>query len=69
MEQGWVIAKPEVRGGGEKGTQWHQAGKLNNKPQSINDFFNCIEYLIAERVTHPNLLAVKGESAGAIVAG
>lgn len=60
MERGWVIANAHVRGGGEKGIAWHEAGKLTNKPNSILDFIACSEYLIAQRITHPNLLAAKG---------
>jgi len=64
MERGWVIADAFVRGGGEKGISWHEQGKLHNRPNAINDFISCAEYLIANRITHPNLLAAKGQSAG-----
>ena len=49
-----------VRGGGEKGIYWHEQGKLNKKSNSIKDFLACTEYLFAQRITHPNLLAAKG---------
>mmetsp|Transcript_1012 Transcript_1012/g.1826 ORF Transcript_1012/g.1826 Transcript_1012/m.1826 type:complete len:256 (+) Transcript_1012:1579-2346(+) len=65
MERGWVIADACVRGGGEKGIQWHEDGKLFNKPNSVLDLISCSEYLISQRITHPNLLACKGQSAGA----
>ena len=64
MEKGWVIADAFVRGGGEKGIEWHDQGKMHNKPNSFLDFVACAEYLIAKRITHPNLLAAKGTSAG-----
>lgn len=64
MERGWVIADAHVRGGGEKGIEWHDAGKMLNKPNSFLDFVACAEYLVAKRFTHPNLLAAKGTSAG-----
>jgi len=64
MEKGWVIAQAMVRGGGEKGIYWHEQGKLNKKPNSFKDFIACAEFLIANRITHPNLLAAKGSSAG-----
>ena len=67
MERGWVIAQAMVRGGGEKGIQWHEQGKLKNKHNSFHDFNACAEYLISERITHPNLLAAKGTSAGAML--
>jgi len=64
MERGWIIADAFVRGGGEKGISWHEAGKLHNKPNSMRDFISCAEFLITKRITHPNLLAAKGQSAG-----
>ena len=64
MEKGWIIADAYVRGGGEKGISWHEQGKLHNKPNSFLDFIACAEYLISRRITHPNLLAAKGQSAG-----
>ena len=64
MERGWVIAQAMVRGGGECGIEWHQQGKLLNKHNSFKDLISCSEYLIANRITHPNLLAAKGSSAG-----
>lgn len=64
MEKGWVIAQAQVRGGGERGIGWHDDGKLLNKLNSFYDFNACAEYLIANRITHPNLLAARGSSAG-----
>lgn len=68
MERGWVIAQAMVRGGGERGINWHEQGKLHKKPNSFKDLVACAEYLIASRITHPNLLAVKGSSAGGTLA-
>ena len=56
-----------VRGGGDRGISWHNDGKLLNKPNSFHDFVSCAEYLIANRITHPNLLAAKGVSAGGML--
>jgi oligopeptidase B len=67
VERDWVIAMAHVRGGGEKGFDWHSEGKLEKKGNSFFDFISCAEHLIAERVTHPNLLAVRGESAGGML--
>jgi oligopeptidase B len=64
MERGWVIAQAMVRGGGERGIHWHDEGKLLKKRNSFLDFISCAEYLIANRITHPNLLSAKGASAG-----
>jgi len=54
-----------VRGGGDRGINWHDQGKLHNKHNSFSDLISCSEYLIANRITHPNLLAARGSSAGA----
>ena len=64
MERGWIIAQAMVRGGGEQGVNWHEQGKLERKHNSFSDFISCAEYLIANRLTHPNLLAARGTSAG-----
>jgi oligopeptidase B len=60
MEKGWILADAYVRGGGERGIGWHEEGKLLNKPNSFLDFISCAEYLIAQGITHPNLLAARG---------
>lgn len=64
MERGWVLAQAMVRGGGEQGIHWHEQGKLEKKHNSFSDLISCAEYLIASRLTHPNLLAARGTSAG-----
>ena len=64
MERDWVIAFAHVRGGSDRGIDWHEQGKLENKSNSFLDFISCAEFLVAERYTHPNLLAAKGTSAG-----
>jgi len=58
-----------VRGGGEKGVKWHLDGKLENKPNSFYDFLASVEFLVAEKITHPNLLVAKGVSAGGLLVG
>jgi len=67
MERGWVFAQAQVRGGGDRGIAWHNDGKLFNKPNSFHDFISCAEYLISNRITHPNLLAARGSSAGGML--
>jgi protease II len=64
MERGWVIAQAMVRGGGDCGISWHDQGKLDKKYNSFEDLASCAEWLIANRLTHPNMLAAKGSSAG-----
>ncbi|MCC7143162.1 MAG: prolyl oligopeptidase family serine peptidase, partial [Candidatus Eisenbacteria bacterium] len=69
LERGGVWAIAHVRGGGERGLEWHEAGKLLNKHRSWEDLIDCAEYLITERWTSPARLAVHGRSAGAIPMG
>lgn len=67
MERGWVIAQAMVRGDGARGIKWHEDGKKLNKFNSFKDFISCAEFLVANRITHPNLLAAKGTSAGGLL--
>ena len=66
-ERGWIIALAHVRGGGEKGPKWHEAGKLLNKHNSFIDFISWAEYLVENNYTQQRLLAAKGESAGGML--
>jgi prolyl oligopeptidase len=68
-ERGGVMAIAHMRGGGEKGDEWHQAGRLLNKENTIGDFIACAEYLVSEGYTQPGLLAGEGGSAGGIPSG
>lgn len=56
-----------MRGGNDLGSDWHRAGTLLNKPNSIHDFLTAAMYLLAEGYSHPNYLAAEGSSAGAIL--
>ncbi|AWA29221.1 hypothetical protein HYN48_03475 [Flavobacterium magnum] len=67
LEKGGVYAFAEVRGGGEKGLGWHRDGKDENKPNSIHDFVDAAEFLIAEKYTSPQKLAITGGSHGGLV--
>ena len=68
-ERGGVYAVAHVRGGGEYGAAWHEAGRKLNKQNAIDDFIACAEYLIAEGYTNPSHLAGEGGSAGGILVG
>ncbi|SHG59752.1 prolyl oligopeptidase family serine peptidase [Chryseobacterium vrystaatense] len=68
-EQGGMIAVAHVRGGGEKGEQWHLGGFKATKPNTWRDVIDCAEYLIKEKYTSKEKLAVWGASAGGIAAG
>lgn len=69
LERGGVWAVAHVRGGGERGREWHEAGRLLTKPNTWNDFIACAEYLIAEKWTSAAKLAINGGSAGGITMG
>ncbi|MEM6721841.1 MAG: prolyl oligopeptidase family serine peptidase [Bacteroidota bacterium] len=69
ISEGGIYAVAHVRGGGEKGEQWHKAGYKETKPNSWKDFIACTEYLIDNDYTSPKRFAVWGGSAGGITIG
>lgn len=69
LERGGVFAVAHVRGGGERGEDWHLAGKKTTKPNTWKDFIACAEYLVEQKWTSPEHLAGSGTSAGGILIG
>ncbi|GAC1491083.1 MAG: oligopeptidase B [Vulcanimicrobiaceae bacterium] len=69
LDRGVVFAIAHVRGGGELGESWRTAGHLAKKLTTFTDFIDCAEFLIRERYTSADRLAIQGGSAGGLLVG
>jgi oligopeptidase B len=69
LDRGVVCAIAHVRGGGEMGKKWHDQGRMFAKKNTFTDFIAVAEYLVAEKWTSSDRLAIEGGSAGGLLIG
>jgi oligopeptidase B len=69
LDRGVVVAYAHIRGGGELGDPWHDAGKMMQKRNTFTDFINAVEFLVRAGYGDPKRVAIEGGSAGGLLMG
>jgi prolyl oligopeptidase len=69
LDQGGIYVVANLRGGGEFGDAWHKAGNLTKKQNVFDDFIACAQYLVQQKYTTPERLAIQGGSNGGLLMG
>jgi oligopeptidase B len=69
LDRGVVMAYAHIRGGGEMGKAWHDAGRMMNKMNTFTDFIACTEYLVNNKLGARDKIAIEGGSAGGLLMG
>ena len=69
LDRGFILAYAHIRGGGDMGKPWHDAGRLMNKMNTFTDFIAVTEYLTAQGYGDPGRVAMEGGSAGGLLMG
>jgi oligopeptidase B len=69
LDRGLVLAYAHIRGGGEMGKPWHDAGRMMEKHNTFTDFIHAIEYLLAQGYAAAGKVAIEGGSAGGLLMG
>ncbi len=69
LDRGVVMAYAHIRGGGEMGKAWHDAGRMMNKMNTFTDFISATEHLVANKYGAPAKIAIEGGSAGGLLMG
>jgi oligopeptidase B len=69
LDRGFVFAQAHIRGGGDLGKTWHDAGKMLHKRNTFTDFIACADHLVARGYADRNKLVIRGGSAGGLLIG